>query len=303
MSVAPARPFVSVVIAMRNSAPTLPLLLDSLRRQTYPREAYEVIVVDSDSTDDVAGVLRRFPEVLWFKDSGPGWPSARNAGIRQSRGEIFASTDGDCVPDPDWLERGVAAFASTGGTIIGGEVPMLDPVGRDLNSWEILETVMFQMTNIKRLIDERGFAIGANFMTRRAIFDRTAYFDQALKSGGDKVWIHQAVAKGEILRYAPDMIVRHPRRSTFEEFIRKQRRLVGGRMLLLKRSRPTLGQILADLRKVSLLDGQVYRVVFGDPRARGFGPRLRLVAAGFLVSVITTLEKIRLWCGGETTRG
>jgi len=303
MTTEPRPPRVSVVIAVRNSAPSLRICLEALRNQTYPRESFEVIVVDNDSTDDIASVQRQFPEVRWFRDGGAGWPSARNHGIRQARGEIFASTDGDCVPDASWLERGVAALAAGNGTIVGGEVPLIDPVGRALNPYEILETVMFQMASIQQLIQERGFAIGANLMADRAAFARTGYFDPTLKSGGDKVWIHQAVAQGEVLRYVPDMIVRHPRRSTFADFIRKQRRLVGGRMMLLKRSRPTIGQILADLRKASLLDGRLYHVVCRDPRAAGLGPRLRLVAAGLLVSAITTAEKIRVLLGGEPTRG
>src|ERR1700722_437712 len=110
MTAAPPTPRGSVVIAVRNSAPSLEICLEALRKQTYPREAFEVIVVDNDSTDDIAGVQRRFPEVRWFRDGGAGWPAARNHGLRQARGEIFASTDGDCVPDPQWLERGVAAF-------------------------------------------------------------------------------------------------------------------------------------------------------------------------------------------------
>ena len=172
-----------------------------------------------------------------------------------------------------------------------------------LNSYEILETILFGLGNIRLLIAERGFAITANLFTTRAVFDRVGEFDATLKSAGDREWVLRAVAKGEKLGYAGAALVRHPRRSTRAEFFRKQRRLVGGRMALLRRGRPKLGAVLADLRLVSLLDPRVYRVAFGDPRAKGFFRRAHFVGVVLLVSLFTTGEKLRLLVGGEPGRG
>ena len=197
----------------------------------------------------------------------------------------------------------MAALAAGPATIIGCEVPWIDPVGRGLNPYEILETIMFGLADIRQLIEERGFAITANLFTTRAVFARVGAFDAGLKSAGDREWVLQAVAQGEVLRYAGDAIVRHPRRSSAEAFFRKQRRLIGGRLAVLRRGHPPRRAILAHLREVSLLDPRVYRVAFGDRRARGFGPRLRLVGVLLLVSLFTTGEKLRLLLGGCPGRG
>jgi glycosyltransferase involved in cell wall biosynthesis len=294
---------VSVIIPVHNGAAVLGGCLAALERQSFPRAAFEVIVVDNGSTDDLAPLRRLFPAVRWLAEPAAGSYAARNTGLRQAAGEILAFTDADCLPDPAWIERGVAALAAGDATIIGGEVPWIDPAGRGLNSYEILETHMFGLSDIRQLIAERGFAITANLLTTRGAFERVGEFDASLKSAGDREWVQRAVARGETLRYAGDAIVRHPRRSTREAFFRKQRRLVGGRMALLRRSRPSAGAVLRDLRQVSLLDPRVYRVAFGDPRPRGLGPRLHLVGVVLLVSLVTTGEKIRLLLGGRPGRG
>jgi len=296
-------PRVSVIIPVRNSAAALKTCLAALEAQSFPRRDFEIIVVDNGSTDDIASVRSGFPDVIWLEDPGTGSYSARNRGLRRAAGSVVAFTDADCIPDAAWLSEGLSVLAGKGATIVGGEVPWLDPEGRGLNAYEILETIMFALGSIRQLIDERGFAITANLLAYREVFDRVGGFDAALKSAGDREWVLRAVARGEVLKYAGGAIVRHPRRSTRRDFLRKQRRLVGGRMQLLRRSRPSLRAVLADLRKVSLLDPRVYKVAFGDPRATGVRRRLNLIGVLLLVSLVTTAEKLRIICGGEPARG
>jgi glycosyltransferase involved in cell wall biosynthesis len=99
---------VSVVIATRNRARRLEAALASLRAQTLG--AFEVIVVDDDSSDDTARVLEaeRARGALALnvlphgRGGGPG--AVRNTGWPQARGRLVAFTDDDCEADPRWLE-------------------------------------------------------------------------------------------------------------------------------------------------------------------------------------------------------
>ncbi len=100
---------VSVVIPAYNAEQTLGPCLGSLARQSYASEHYEVIVVDDGSTDQTAGIARRFPVRYFFQDNqGPA--TARNKGGELARGEILLFTDSDCVPHRDWVKEMVAAF-------------------------------------------------------------------------------------------------------------------------------------------------------------------------------------------------
>ena len=103
-------PIVSVVIPNWNGAVHLPTCLDSLRRQTHG--AFEVIVVDNNSSDDSISLLEReYPEVLVVPlAENHGFAGACNAGVRIALGEFIALLNNDTEVDANWLAEVVAAF-------------------------------------------------------------------------------------------------------------------------------------------------------------------------------------------------
>lgn len=128
---APATPMsVSVVIPAYNSAAHVERLLASLRAQTYPRDRYEVILVDDGSGDDTAARAERVM-ADWAGDAGRvlrkpngGPASARNAGARASTADVIAYIDADCVADADWLEQVVGALAAGADSAAGAGGPL-----------------------------------------------------------------------------------------------------------------------------------------------------------------------------------
>jgi glycosyltransferase involved in cell wall biosynthesis len=114
-------PRLTVIVPVYNAAPYLPACLDSLLALSYPRERFEIIVVDNLSTDQTASLVERYPvKLLSCPQRGPA--AARNLGIRSSQAEILAFTDADCVADPGWLAHLVQPYqdGSVGGT--AGEI-------------------------------------------------------------------------------------------------------------------------------------------------------------------------------------
>ena len=102
-------PLVSVVIPVWNSPDLIGKCLTALAQQTYPRDRFEVLVVDNGSTDATANVARSYPFVAVLSEPVAGSYRARNRGLRSARGEYVAFTDADCIPDPDWLTAAVRA--------------------------------------------------------------------------------------------------------------------------------------------------------------------------------------------------
>jgi GT2 family glycosyltransferase len=100
----------SVVIPNWNGAHHLPICLDSLRRQTYPR--VEVIVADNGSTDGSLDLLAR--DYAWVRvlalGENRGFTGACNAGMQDAQGDYVALLNNDTEADPRWLEEIVAAF-------------------------------------------------------------------------------------------------------------------------------------------------------------------------------------------------
>ena len=108
-------PMVTVVIPTRNRREMLRAGLESLLCQSYPKDRYEVMVVDngsSDGTDEMVTEMevRSDRLIRYLRQENRGPAMARNRGIREGKGEIVAFTDSDCLAHPDWLKAGVHAL-------------------------------------------------------------------------------------------------------------------------------------------------------------------------------------------------
>jgi glycosyltransferase involved in cell wall biosynthesis len=294
---------VSVIIPVRNNVVGLEVCLKALERQTYPADEFEIIVIDNASTDDLSRLQPVFPQVRWIRDEGSGSFAARNAGLLLAQGDIVAFTDSDCIPEPDWLAEGVAALDAGLGTIIGGNVDLLDPVGREMNVYEWMEVIGSGLPDSRRLVEERGFTTTGNMLTYRKNFIRCGPFDTVLKSGGDREWVTRAVKLGEKLVYVDSFRVRHPRRSTFKDLILKYRRQVGGRMTLLKRTNPSARAILGELFLLSIFDPRIWAIAFFYPKIRTIRRRIHFIGGVLWMSLLTTAERFRVWLGADTSRG
>ncbi|MFW6121217.1 MAG: glycosyltransferase [Petrotogales bacterium] len=94
----------SIIITVKNEERTITQLLDRLLQQQKP---YEIIIVDSQSTDQTQKKIKKYqqkhPEIkLYTKKSTRG--EGRNYGASKAQGEILAFTDGGCKPNKKWLQ-------------------------------------------------------------------------------------------------------------------------------------------------------------------------------------------------------
>ena len=100
----------SVIIPVYNEAQTLGDCLASLVHQAGNSRDVEIIVVDDGSTDSTPELVRQFPEVRLIQQEQQGPAAARNRGAREAKGEIILFTDGDCLPQDNWLEEMLTPF-------------------------------------------------------------------------------------------------------------------------------------------------------------------------------------------------
>ncbi len=176
---------VSVIIPTRNRPDLIGNAVGSVLRNTYPD--FDILVVDQSDDDQTAKVVQRLaadhPALRYLHLNRPGLSGAYNAGVRETRGQLLAFTDDDCVAPPDWVAAVARAFSDApAADILYGQV-LLPPALADAQG--IVPTLSISK---RRYLSQRdGFQIygmGANFAARRELFERIGGFDEALGGGG-----------------------------------------------------------------------------------------------------------------------
>jgi glycosyltransferase involved in cell wall biosynthesis len=220
-------PFVSVIIPVYNDHSRLTICLHALEAQTYPRDRYEIIVVDNGSDKSIQPIVAQFSHSKAAAEARPGSYAARNTGISLARGDILAFTDSDCTPAPDWLEKGVKNLLSIqNGGIVGGRIDVFLKDPDRPTAVEFYDKIMYY--NMRMFIEKMNFSGAGNLFTFKHVFDRVGHFDEDLKSGGDREWGQRVASFGYLLFYADDVCVTHPPRSSFEELRQREIRIAGG---------------------------------------------------------------------------
>ena len=120
-------PKLSVVIPTYNRLNELREVLPTLLAQDLPRDAYEIIIGDSNSTDGtaeyLAGVIAQGGNVRHLPGAYSGRGAARNAGIAAAGAEIVLFNDSDILASPDLLRRHLARHeAQAHIAVVGQEV-------------------------------------------------------------------------------------------------------------------------------------------------------------------------------------
>jgi glycosyltransferase involved in cell wall biosynthesis len=200
-------PFVSVVVPARNCERTIGDCLASILRGDYPDDRREVLVVDNASTDRTAEVIHGYP-VRRLQELRRGPAAARNRGVAESRGEIVAFLDADCVATTGWLRELVRDLRDDAG--VAGEIVSFPPRTR-AERYQASRTVFWQKSVIKRT---RPFATTGNVAFRREVFDTIGLFDPWLITGEDQDFSWRFFAAGLRLAYSERALVLTHHRST-----------------------------------------------------------------------------------------
>ena len=285
--------FVSVVIPVYNNSELLRKCLTALANQTYSQEQYEIIVVDNGSQEDIKSVISDFQQAKLTYESKPGSYAARNQGFSVAKGEIIAFTDSDCIPAPDWIEKGVQNLLDDENCgLVGGRIEKIFK-REDPSALEFYDSFFL---NQKKYILAEKFGATANLFTRAKVLEDVGKFNPALKSNGDREWGNRVFASGYNLKYADDLVVRHPTRDSWSQIAKKSRRIIGGKYDLEKEP-----NYIADA--IWLLKPPVRMIAnrWADKRLKN-GQKLVFVLVVLFANYVGAFETIRLWLGFSSQR-
>jgi len=121
-------PKVSILVPARNEEASILRCLKSLWNQSYPKEKYEVIIIDDHSTDATAAVVELFIEskpnfTLLRHNKSPLTPTfkkqALDFGLKSVTGDLIMTIDADTVAQPKWIEEILGHYQSNTGMVAG----------------------------------------------------------------------------------------------------------------------------------------------------------------------------------------
>ncbi len=117
---------VSVIIPCRNEEKFIAACLDSLCKQTYPKESLEVLVVDGFSKDGTRGITKSYQEryswIKLFDNPKKHTPSAFNIGIANANGGIIILMGAHASYPNDYIAKCVGYLHTTPADVVGGNL-------------------------------------------------------------------------------------------------------------------------------------------------------------------------------------
>ena len=187
-------PYVSIVVCIYNGAKTLESALDSLLEQDYPKDKYEIVLIDDGSIDGSADICKdllkksggEYPHLTYIFQKNSGLGGARNTGVFISKGLIVAFIDQDAVAHKGWVNEIAKAFDGDDKIgVVGGKIEILNK-----ESWfaTFIHWIHYYMEDKNG--DEIIPIIGTNMAFRKQVFEKVGgFFDHFISRGDEHSFI------------------------------------------------------------------------------------------------------------------
>ncbi|MBN1618218.1 glycosyltransferase [Candidatus Dojkabacteria bacterium] len=197
--------------------------LKSIESIDYPREKYEIIVIDNGSTDGTEQICKDF-NIKYFFQKRRTRGHARNVGINYSKGEIIAFVDADCEVERNWLKVHVRdhlddSIGSVAGAVINPFMKSSNGIGIAAHIEEFAD---FD-ENLPKRSTYHVACCNASF--KKNLLIKVGYFDETLHAGEDTLLSQKIADLDFSLLFDPTAIVFHygirPNMS-FGDYLKKE---------------------------------------------------------------------------------
>ena len=234
-------PYLTIVVPVRNEEQFIGDTLSMLAEQDYPRDRFEVVVVDGMSIDRTRDVVREF--VVAHRTinlrllENPGWLSSRgrNIGIRAARGRLIAVIDGHVhIPNnglfqamEDLAERSGALCLARPAPLLVSSIRAGTPywIGVARGSWIAHSAHSYIYSDFEGFVDPRS----SGFAYDREVFSRVGYFDESFDAAEDVEFHYRLQAAGIQAYTSNRLTINSYPRSTIGGLFRQMMRYGLGR--------------------------------------------------------------------------
>ncbi len=211
--------FLSVIICTYNRDKHIHRALESLVRQDYNRTAFEIIVVNHNSTDRTEEIITRFkhehPEfqIRIGKETRQGLSYARNKGLEMAKGQYVAYIDDDAIAREDFVKQ-IKKYTEQfpNDVAFGGKVLPRYEKGKE-PAW--MSPYIERIISIVDLGDEvrvlkKTYPVGCNMFFKKTALEKIGGFNTEIKLRSDDKYVFLKFREtGQRILYLPEVVVWH----------------------------------------------------------------------------------------------
>ncbi len=225
---------ISVIVAAKNEEQNISALVNSLKKQSYPEELLEVIIIDDGSTDGTFSKTKSLIDgldnfsVYKAKDKKfPGKKGALQYGVERASYPFILITDADCQPAEKWIESFAGKFAS-GSDFIFGAAPFFQKKNlvNKISCFENLRTSMLTLSaasfGLPYSAAARSFGFSRNAFEKLSGYKNTT----ETLSGDDDLLLREAVKSKMKIDFIadPTSFVYSNTVSNFSDYLKQKAR-------------------------------------------------------------------------------
>jgi cellulose synthase/poly-beta-1,6-N-acetylglucosamine synthase-like glycosyltransferase len=208
-------PGVSLIVTCRNNAETIRECLQTLRDQNYPKNKFEIIVIDACSTDGTAEIAKEFTSQVYSLPLNAA--AAYNYAMKLASFSILGFVDADAKVESDWLPKIVPSLADQ---VVAG-------VSGAIETWNVqnpwARSIGYEIKNrYDRLGQFAGRIATMNLLMKKSVILEVGGWDESFPSQYDTDLGYRVSGRGYRFAYVSSAKCYHFNRQSVKAYWRQQ---------------------------------------------------------------------------------
>ncbi len=210
----------SIIVPTHKRPTELAQCLAAISKIVYPRELFNVIIVDDGATvsEQIAAPFREKLNIIWHAQTQTGPATARNNGVKLSEANFLFFLDDDCLPDENLLQICAEEFKKNANLMLGGKIINALPNNIYSSSSQLLVDFLYDYFTQNN--SEIQFFTSNNLAISRENFQKINGFNESfpLPAGEDREFCWRWRELGGALQFVTDAKIFHAHRLNCREF-------------------------------------------------------------------------------------